>query len=511
MIDAAVQPHLALQADRSPEREAAVFVAADGTVSARLTFGRLDERSHSFAAWLSAGGLKPGSVIAVMAPNVPEVLEVAWAAQRSGLYVTAVNSHLRDHEAAHVLSDCGAGVVVTTPTLEGLVRGAVPPEVQVLVTGADGSYERALTSVEDEDRDAVPELEGDFMLYSSGTTGLPKGIKRPLPPLPLGNPPHTLALMLASFGFGEGSTYLCPAPLYHAAPLAWSMASQRLGARVVVLESFDAVLALRVIDEFAVTHAQFVPTMFVRMLKLPEEVRQSFSGRSLELAIHAAAPCPPEVKRAMIDCWGPLLLEFYSATEGIGMTLITSAEWLDHPGSVGRAVMGEPVILDDAGSELPVGQVGSIWFAGGSPFAYHGDQGKTQAAIDALGRATVGDVGWLDEDGYLYLAERADFMIISGGVNVYPQEIENCLLEHVQVLDVAVLGMGDEDLGQVPVAFVQSVPGDTADRAALQAWCRGRLASIKCPRDFVFVDQLPRTPTGKLRKHELRDLLGAVC
>jgi fatty-acyl-CoA synthase len=273
------------------------------------------------------------------------------------------------------------------------------------------------------------------------------------------------------------------------------------------LEAFDASTTLRVIDEFGVTHAQFVPTMFVRMLKLPLDTRQSYSGGSLQVAVHAAAPCPPDVKRAMIEWWGPILLEFYSATEGIGMTLITSADWLTHPGSVGKAVMGEPHILDDDGNELSPGQVGTIWFSGGASFVYHGDASKTRGVVDDVGRATVGDVGWLDEDGYLYLADRRDFMIISGGVNVYPQEIENLLIEHPAVMDAAVVGRPDADLGQVPVAFVQLVAGASATTDELVAWCRNSLASIKCPRTVTFVDDLPRTPTGKLRKHELRDLV----
>ncbi|MFL6024153.1 MAG: AMP-binding protein [Marmoricola sp.] len=510
MTQSPTQPHLAERAARAPEREAAVFVAADGTVSAVRTYVELDQRSLSFAAWLHADGVRPGQVIAVMTPNIPELLEVAWAAQRSGLYVTAVNTHLRRDEAAHVLRDCGARVVVTTPGLVSLVLAAVPDGVQVLITGETESYELALISIDEDDLREVPPLEGDFMLYSSGTTGLPKGIKRQLPELPLGQPPHALALMLGSFGINENSTYLCPAPLYHAAPLAWTMATQRLGGRVVILESFDAATALGVIDGFSVTHAQFVPTMFVRMLKLTDQERETFSGASLQLAIHAAAPCPPEVKRAMIDWWGPILLEFYSATEGIGMTLINSEEWLAHPGSVGKAVMGEPQVLDDEGNELPVGQVGTIWFTGGSSFAYHGDPAKARGAFDAAGRATVGDIGWLDDDGYLYLSDRKDFMIISGGVNVYPQEIENHLVEHPEVLDAAVLGSTDSDLGQVPVAFVQLVLGATVNEEELRNWCRSALSSIKCPRSVTLVDALPRTPTGKLRKHELRDLAEAV-
>jgi len=498
------QPHLAAQARLEPSRQALVFVRSDGSIGATRTFRELDDRSLSLAASLQSHGLSPGDVVAVLAGNVPELLETAWAAQRSGLYVTAINSHLRGTETAHVLRDCGATVVVTTPDFELMVSAVVSADVTVLVTGRGASYEAALSAATVEDRARVPALEGDFMLYSSGTTGLPKGIKRPLPELPLGEPPHALAPMLASLGLGESTTYLCPAPLYHAAPLAWSMAVHRLGGRVVVLESFDPQTALDVIDRESVTHAQFVPTMFVRMLKLSEQGRAAFRGESLQLAVHAAAPCPPDVKRRMIDWWGPKLLEFYSATEGIGMTLITSEEWLTHPGSVGRAAMGTIHVLDDTGREVPSGTIGEIWFSGGAPFEYHGDAAKTSGVVDENGRATVGDVGFVDDDGYLYLTDRADFMIISGGVNVYPQEVENRLIEHPAILDAAVIGAHDEDLGEVPFAFVELVAGAVASPDEIIQWCREVLATIKCPRGVAIVTDLPRTPTGKLRKHELR-------
>jgi acyl-CoA synthetase (AMP-forming)/AMP-acid ligase II len=351
------------------------------------------------------------------------------------------------------------------------------------------------------------EMEGDFLLYSSGTTGRPKGIKRALALAPMGQGPPAAVPFLQALGFASGDVYLCPAPLYHAAPLAWSMAAHRLGGTVVVMERFDPAECLALIERYHVTHAQFVPTMFVRMLKLPEEERSTWDVSSLEAVVHAAAPCPVDVKQAMIDWWGPIISEYYSATEGIGATFITAPDWLAHRGSVGKAMMGVAHILDDAGNELPSGEVGAVWFSGGVEFNYHNDPQKTAEATDARGYSTVGDVGYLDEEGYLYLTDRKAFMIISGGVNIYPQEAENVLINHPKVLDVGVIGVPDAEMGEAVKAIVQPADWDDAGpelEAELIAYCRDHLASYKCPRSVDFDKELPRLDTGKLYKKQLR-------
>jgi fatty-acyl-CoA synthase len=309
-------------------------------------------------------------------------------------------------------------------------------------------------------------------------------------------------------GMRDGDVYLSPAPLYHAAPLAWSMGSHRLGSTVVVMDRFDAAEALRAIHHHAVSHAQFVPTMFIRMLKLPATVREPAHLASLRAAVHAAAPCPIEVKRQMIEWWGPKIFEYYSSTEGAGATFIDSHEWLEHPGSVGKAIVGSVHIIDEHGRELPAGTVGTIWFEGGPPFEYHNDPVKTAGAINEKGWATMGDVGFLDQEGYLYLTDRKAFTIISGGVNIYPQEIENLLAHHPKVMDVAVVGVPNEEFGEEVKAVVQPVDWPEAGEALeeeLIRFCRERLAAYKCPRSVDFERELPRLDTGKLYKRALRD------
>ena len=350
-------------------------------------------------------------------------------------------------------------------------------------------------------------MEGDFLLYSSGTTGRPKGIKRPLTLAPLGQGRPAAVPFLRALGFAAGDVYLCPAPLYHAAPLAWSMAAQRLGGTVVVMERFDPVEALALIERHRVTHGQFVPTMFVRMLKLPDAERTAYDVSSLKAVVHAAAPCPVEVKQAMIDWWGPIVSEYYSATEGIGATFITAPEWLTHTGTVGKAMLGVAHILDDDGNELPAGEIGTVWFSGGYDFTYHNDPQKTAEAKDTRGYSTVGDVGYLDEEGYLYLTDRKAFMIISGGVNIYPQEAENVLINHPKVLDVGVIGVPDAEMGEAVKAVVQPVNWDDAGpelEAELIEYCRAHIAAYKCPRSVDFDPELPRLDTGKLYKKQLR-------
>jgi acyl-CoA synthetase (AMP-forming)/AMP-acid ligase II len=496
-------------AEVAPDRPAIVMA---GT-RAVTTFAELDARSNQFAQLLRARGVEQGGSVAIFAENHPRFLEVTWGAQRAGLYYTAVNSHLTAEEAAYIVDDCDAAVVVSTRHLAAVAaeldeRRAPKAHTRLLLDGDLEGWERyedvvgAMTT-----EPVADEAEGDFMLYSSGTTGRPKGIKRELSLVPLGEGVRGALGLAVALGLDEDSVYLCPAPLYHSAPLAWSMSAQRLGASIVVMERFDPETCLQLIEQYHVTHVQFVPTMFVRMLKLPEEVRARYDVSSLKAVVHAAAPCPAEVKRKMIEWWGPIIFEYYSATEGMGATFINSEEALLKPGSVGRAMVGEIHVLDEHGNELGPHEIGTISFSGGPRFEYHKDPVKTAEAIDQAGRGTVGDVGYVDEDGYLFLTDRKAFMIISGGVNIYPQEAENLLVSHPRVLDVGVLGVPHPEMGEEVKAVVQPMQWEDAGpelEAELMAYCREHLAAYKCPRSIDFMEQLPRLDTGKLYKQALR-------
>ncbi len=496
-------------AAHSPDR-AAIVMGSSGEV---VTYRELEERSTRFARALRSRGLLVGDHIAILMENSPAFLEVAWAAQRSGLYYTAINRHLRAGEVQYVLDDCGATALVTTDAMIDVVAGLDLTKIPVrIASGADMSgferYEEVLSA-----ESAAPlddECEGREMLYSSGTTGRPKGVRKPLPGTALGDPtaaPVQIARALAGAGAGQDAVYLCPAPLYHSAPLVYSMSWQRLGATVVVMEKFDPAQCLELIERYRVTHAQFVPTMFIRMLRIPETDRTRFDLSSLRGVTHAAAPCPISVKRQMIDWWGPIIDEYYSGTEDIGSTFISAQEWLAHPGSVGKPLQ-ECHIVGADGEELPSGHAGVVYFGGGRSFEYHNDPDKTASVTNADGWRTLGDVGYLDEDGYLYLTDRAANMIISGGVNIYPQEAENVLARHPAVVDVAVFGVPDDEMGEAVKAVVQpadsAVPGDELE-AELIAYCRCELATYKCPCSVEFIDELPRDPNGKLYKRLLRD------
>jgi acyl-CoA synthetase (AMP-forming)/AMP-acid ligase II len=499
-------------AGRAPDRAAIIMTGSDVVV----TFRELEERSSRAANLLRAHGLGPGDHIAMLLPNDEHALEVAWAAHRVGLYYTMVNSRLTPDEAAYVVDDCGARVVVASAAIAPLARALIPrtPGVErrfVLGGDLDGyeSYETANSEFGVEP--AGDEHEGSPMLYSSGTTGRPKGVKRALSGAPFGTTHQLVGGIERRFGIGDGKVYLTPAPLYHAAPLSWSMAAQAIGATVVLMEHFDAAACLGAIERCFVTHGQFVPTMFVRMLKLPDAERAAFEVSSLESVVHAAAPCPVEIKRQMIEWWGPIVHEYYAGTEGGGLTWITSDEWLAHPGSVGPAMWGEIHVCDDDGNELGPGEEGVVWLGGtGVGFEYHNDPDKTRQAYDPQGRGwnTLSDVGYVDDDGYLYLTDRKTYMIVTGGVNVYPQEVENLLVLHPDVVDVAVFGVPDEDLGEQVKAVVQVAaharPGPELE-ARLIEYCRARLAHYKCPRSVDFDPELPRGENGKLYKRILRD------
>jgi len=483
-----------------------------------VTYGALDERSNQLAHVLHDRGLRFRDHLAIFMDNNPRYLEVAWAAQRSGLYFTPINYHFTADEVSYILENCDARAVVASAALDPVVAELVevtPASVETrLVVGDEvAGYERyddvvrrAPTTPLDE------ELEGHAMMYSSGTTGRPKGIKYPLERKAVGSPAPALAGFQATYGIDADTVYLSPAPLYHAAPLQFCIATTRFGGTNVIMEHFDAEEALALIERHRVTHAQFVPTMFVRMLKLPREVRERYDLSSLRLAVHAAAPCPVPVKHQMIEWWGPIISEYYGATEGTGATMISSEEWLAHPGSVGKPFNSKVHILDEDGQhELGVGETGVVWFEPSEKsltFEYYKDDAKTASAHNREGWATVGDMGHVDEDGYLYLTDRRDFMIVSGGVNIYPQEAENLLVTHPRVLDVAVFGVPDAEMGEQVKAVVQPVDmadaGDELERELL-AFCREHLAHYKCPRSIDFDAELPRQPTGKLYKRLLRD------
>jgi long-chain acyl-CoA synthetase len=498
---------------RTTPGKAAVVVAETGDV---VTYAELDERSTRLARLLREAGLRPGDHLAFLSDNRPEVFEVYWAALRSGLYVTGVNAHLSADEAAYVVADCGARVLVASAALADLaaaVAARVPALELRLAFGGDvpgfEPYAEALAATSAEPLGDQP--CGADMLYSSGTTGRPKGVQPALPQRQVDEPGDTVAGVFGPlYGFGPDTVYYSPAPVYHAAPLRFGGMVHRFGGTLVLASRFDAEAALAHLGRYRVTHAQFVPTMFVRMLKLPPEVRAAADVSSLRVAVHAAAPCPVEVKRQMIAWWGPVLHEYYSSTEANGVTLIGPEEWLQRPGSVGRAGLGVIHVCDDDGEDLPAGEVGTVWFERDEmPFAYHGDPEKTAGAQHPRHPtwSTVGDVGYVDDEGYLYLTDRKAFMVISGGTNIYPQEVEDVLTLHPAVYDVAVIGVPDPDMGEVVKAVVQlpdGVEGGPELERELIGFVRSRIAHYKAPRSVDFVDELPRTPTGKLQKHRLR-------
>jgi acyl-CoA synthetase (AMP-forming)/AMP-acid ligase II len=479
-----------------------------------VTYAELDRRSKQFAQLLHAAGLQPGDHIAVMLENHPRFFEVYWGAQRAGLYTTPINWHLKPEEAGYIIDDCGATALVTSSALAGIAAELAPHlgklVVKLMVDGTVAGFERYEDAIAAQPAEPLAdEVEGRFMFYSSGTTGRPKGIKPAFAQQPFGAGGGPLIMMIQRmYEFTPDTVYLCPAPLYHAAPSGWSTTAQRLGATVVVMERFDAERCLELIERHKVTHAQFVPTHFIRMLKLPEHERRAYDLSSLRVVVHAAAPCPVEVKRQMLEWWGPIVHEYYAGSEGVGFCSITPQQWLAHPGSVGVPLVGAVHVLDDDGTELPAGEPGQIWFESDHTFEYHNDPGKTAGAYNDRGWSSLGDIGYVDADGYLYLTDRASHMIISGGVNIYPQEVENELVMHPAVADVAVIGVPNAEFGEeVKAVVIAEDPAAAGDALAAEliAYCRQRLAHYKCPVSIDFVDELPRLPTGKLLKRRLRD------
>ncbi|WP_028660716.1 acyl-CoA synthetase [Nocardioides insulae] len=495
-------------AQRTPEKIALVMAGSGRS----LTYAELDERSLRLANHLRQQGLTKGDAVALVSDNTPESYEVYWAALRSGLYVTAVNNHLSTDEMAYIVEDCGAKSLIISARVEAATRldGGLTDR---LAYGGEvagfADYETALAKAGDAPLPEQP--HGEDLLYSSGTTGRPKGIKSPLPAISVEEEGYVYpAIFGPLYGFDQDTVYLSPAPVYHAAPLRFGGVVHALGGTLVMMEKFDAEGFLRAVQQHRVTHTQVVPTMFVRMLKLPEEVRASYDISSLRCVVHAAAPCPVDVKHQMIEWFGPIIEEYYASTEGMGGTMINSTTWLEHPGSVGQPMMGTIHIVREDGSEAAPGEVGAIYFEREDrEFVYHNAPEKTKEAFhpEHASWTTVGDLGYVDEDGFLFLTDRKAFMIISGGVNIYPQEVEDLFSLHPKVTDVAIFGVSDEEMGERVVAFVQPAQGvETGPELAaeLTAYARERIAHYKVPREFHFRDELPRTPTGKMVKGKLK-------
>ncbi|MCV7056000.1 fatty-acid--CoA ligase FadD4 [Mycolicibacterium gilvum] len=502
----------------TPDKPAVIMYPA-GTV---VTFGELEARANRLAHLFRDAGLVEGDAVALLMENNEHFHAVMWAARRAGLYYVPINTHLTAAEVAYIVDNSGAKAIVGSAKLADTLAGLgaeLPnglPQL-LLVAGAELSatsasggdvdgWQRYPECVADKpDTPIADEIDGDLLQYSSGTTGRPKGIKRELPHLPPAEVPGMMA-MLVEFWMHPDAVYLSPAPLYHTAPSVWSMQVQAGGITTVVMEKFDAEGALDAIQKYKVTHGQFVPVMFTRMLKLPEDVRKSYDVSSLQRVMHAAAPCPVEIKKQMIDWWGPIVDEYYASSEAHGSTLITAEQWLERPGSVGKPLTGVVHIVGEDGNELPAGEAGEIYFEGGYDFEYLNDPDKTASSRHPQGWKTVGDIGYVDEEGFLFLTDRRHHMIISGGVNIYPQEAENLLVTHPKVMDAAVFGIPDEEMGQRVKAVVQLVDqADATEEFAdeLIGWLRDRLAHYKCPRSLSFEEQLPRTDTGKLYKQEL--------
>ncbi len=496
-------------AQRTPDR-AAIVMAESGD---QMTYAELDEFANRCSHVFRAAGLQPGDALAFCVENRLEFLPLVWGAHYAGLRYTAISTRLGADEIAYIVNDSGARAFVTTPhkadVSAEVAAATADVELRLSIGGALADHESLEDLIAQADPAPLPDrVEGADMLYSSGTTGRPKGVRLPMTDEPLGSGEAVEGLLQFLFGADADSVYLSPAPGYHSAPMRFTRAMQRLGGTVVMMERFDAEAFLRDVERYQATFTQVVPTMFVRMLKLPEEVRERYDLSTLTAAVHAAAPCPVDVKQKMIEWWGPIIHEYYAGTEGNGFVYCNSEAWLAHPGTVGTALVGTIHIVDDDGNEVPVGETGTVYFEGETQFEYHNDPEKTKGSYLDNGWSTLGDIGRLDDDGYLYLTDRKAFMIISGGVNIYPQEAENALTMHPKVFDVAVFGVPNDDFGEEVKAVVQ--PVDMADAGPelereLIAFCRDQLADVKCPRSVDFREELPRHPTGKLYKRLLRD------
>jgi len=496
-------------ADAQPER--VVVTQAESGITYRA--GDMARNARRMAQWLAAQGLQAGDTVAVLLENRREILELVLAAREAGLYAAVISTHLTPAEVRYIAHDSGSKLLlVSSKTWPNAQAAAQELGLPAYSVDRDTPGTLLLQEALAEDIASVDLSQrplGRDLLYSSGTTGLPKGIKKPLLDAALrGQQDPEVASWKRNMRFDESAVYLSPAPLYHAAPLRYTLRTLDVGGSAIIMSRFDPELALALIDRHQVTHSQWVPTMLGRLLKLPDEVKRQYQLSSHRVAIHAAAPCPVPLKQGMLDWWGDILLEYYAGSEGCGTTLIDSVQWRAKPGSVGRAVSGQLHIVDDDGEELPAGEVGRVYFSGGGAFRYLNDDAKTREAINERGWATYGDIGYVDADGFLYLSDRRADLILSGGVNLYPQEIENALALHEAVEEVAVVGVPHEDFGEQALAVVVLKDGvdaneDTARAIAAQA--TAQLSKVKQPQRLVFETQLPRLATGKLLRRVLKE------
>ena len=505
--------YLGAHTSTTPDKPALIMTGSGYT----QTFAELDAAANRLSRLLRSAGLQPGDHVAICMENHDRYLEVLWGCQYAGVVYTAASSRLTSKELSYIINDCAAKVFITSKykadQAAEIVADTPNVHLRLMLDGTIPAYESYENAVAAQSADALPDrIAGIDMLYSSGTTGMPKGVTKPFVALPLETTPTSVAPMIGMlFGFSPDSIYLSPAPLYHAAPLRFTMAAQSVGATAVVMEHFDPEEYLKAIEAHGVTHSQVVPTMFVRLLKLDEEIRGRHDVSSLQAVIHAAAPCPIPVKKQMIEWFGSIIHEYYAGTEGNGFVYCNSDMWLAHQGTVGMPIGCTIHICGDDGEELPRYESGTIFFEGGAEFEYHNDPEKTKSSRHPKGWSTLGDVGYLDDDGFLYLTDRKAYMIISGGVNIYPQEAENVLVTHPKVVDVAVFGVPNDDFGEEVKAVVQpkTMPANEAEAKDLEreliAFCRSELADVKCPRSVDFREELPRHPTGKLYKRILKD------
>jgi long-chain acyl-CoA synthetase len=491
----------------------AIIMAQTGET---ITYAELESRANRLAHLFRKHGLNRLDHYAIFMENNARFVECCAAGERAGLYFTCINSYLTADEIAYIINNSQSRVLITSQDKREIALKALEqcPKIElVLVVNGPGDGKRVLNLDEATANLAstpiADESLGTAMLYSSGTTGRPKGIIRPLAEHPPVQQLPMFVFLQKIWRYREGLVYLSPAPLYHSAPQAAINLVIRCGGTAIIMERFDPEHYLQLVEKYRPTHSQLVPTMFSRMLKLPEEMRKRYDVSSLEVAIHAAAPCPVQVKEEMIAWWGPIIHEYYGATEGLGFTACDTEEWLAHRGTVGRVLLGELHVLDEEMQPCPKQTPGTLWFKTASPFEYFNDPVKTAEARSADGTlSTVGDVGYVDDDGFLYLTDRATFMIISGGVNIYPQECENLLITHPKVADAAVFGVPNDDLGEEVKAVIQVMPGVTPNAELAEeliAFCKAHLSHQKCPRSIDFEAELPRLPTGKLYKRLLRD------